>query len=156
MIFGTYLIIILQCHVHLSPVVARFSVHRFLEGGGGGGNNIGNFGNLWFCIGCNFGAKCPFLIVLGLFESLDIDLYNGTGPIKKYSLSSEIQLLKVGHISKKSGKSKILRQPYKEILCGHWPKVFKRVFDSKKTEAQFFPSYSRPSEVVGTSYLVAG
>ena len=66
--------------------------------------------NYLSCIARNFGAKCPFLIVLGLFESLDIDLYNGTGPIKKYSLSSEIQLIKVGHISKKSGKSQILRQ----------------------------------------------
>ena len=77
------------------------------------------FGNFRFWIGYNFGAKCPFLIVLGLFESLDIDLYNATGPIKKYFLSSEIQLLKVGHISKNVGKSQILRQPYKEILCNH-------------------------------------
>ena len=112
------------------------------------------FENFRFCIGCNFGAKCPFLTVLGLFESLDIDLYNGTGPITKYSLSSEIQLIKVGHISKIFGKSQILRQPYVEILCGHWPKVFKRVFEAKKKCNHIFPSYSRPSEVVGTSYLV--
>ena len=46
----------------------------------------------------------PVLIVLGLFESLDIDLYNGTGPIKRNSLSSEIQLFKVGRISKNPGK----------------------------------------------------
>ena len=44
----------------------------------------------------NFRVKCPFLIVLGSLESLDIDLCNGTGPIAKYFLSSEIQLLKVG------------------------------------------------------------
>ena len=63
------------------------------------------FENFGFCIDCNFCAKCPFSLVLGLFESLDIDLSNGTGPIKKYSLSSEIQLLEVGHISENIEKT---------------------------------------------------
>ena len=40
-----------------------------------------------------------------MFESLDIDLCNGTGPINKYFLSSEIQFLKVGRIPEISGKS---------------------------------------------------
>ena len=68
------------------------------------------FEKVRFCIDCNFCAKCPFSLVLGLFESLDIDLCNGTGPIKKYSVSSEIQLLKVGWIPEISGKSRDPRQ----------------------------------------------
>ena len=94
------------------------------------------------------------MIVLGLFESLDIDLYNGTGPIKKYSLSSEIQLLKVGHISKIFGKSQILRQPYKEILYNHWSKVFKVVFGVEKKRSQIFnPLFS---ELRGSSDFIFG
>ena len=51
----------------------------------------------------NFSVKCSFLIVLGLFESLDIDLSGSFEILKKYSLSSEIQLTKVGRISENPG-----------------------------------------------------
>ena len=51
-----------------------------------------------FCIDCNVCAKCQFLIVLGANESLDIDLFESFEILKKYSLISEIQPLKVGYI----------------------------------------------------------
>ena len=43
--------------------------------------------------------KYPFLVVLGSYESLDIDLSGSFRILKKYSLSSEIELLEVGRIS---------------------------------------------------------
>ena len=57
------------------------------------------FENRQSCIGCNFFVKCPFLIVLSSYESLDIDLSESFRIFKKYSLSSEIELLKVGRIA---------------------------------------------------------
>ena len=70
------------------------------------------FENFEFCIGCNFGAKCPFLMLLGLNESIDIDFFKKLEILKKYSLSSEIQLVKVGRISEISEKSPNPRQDF--------------------------------------------
>ena len=47
------------------------------------------------------------LIVLGSYESLDIDLSKKIGILKKYSLSSEIELIKVGRISENPGSGRI-------------------------------------------------
>ena len=51
----------------------------------------------------NFRAKCSFLMVLDSLQSLDTDLSGSFRILKKYSLSSEIQLVKVGHISENPG-----------------------------------------------------
>ena len=96
------------------------------------------FENFRFCIDCNFGAMGPFLIVLGLFESLDIDLCNGTGPIKKYFLSSEIQLPKVGRIPEISWKS---RGPGQHSLSGAHKGVRSHSFtdiESAEVKLHFF------------------
>ena len=111
--------------------------------------------NFRFCMDCNFDTKCPFLIILGLFESLCIDLCNGTGPIKKYFLSSEIWPIKVVQISEKSWKSHILRL---KILAFQW-KSWKKCSNPQKSkncdvwQKVFYARY-RSSIVRATSYLV--
>ena len=64
-------------------------------------------------------------MLLGLNESLDIDFFKTFEILKKYSLSSEIQLLKVGRIPEISGKSPDPRQDFvsgapKSVHSQYW------------------------------------
>ena len=89
----------------------------------------------------NFSVKCPFLIVLGLFENLDIDLSGSFEILKKYSLSSELELLKVeqiSEISEISGNPLLLGDCVKETL----EKVFRCLNCLKNNQTIFYTEIS--------------